>query len=377
MISIIQIASILLALLTFLVVVFKHKRNFYQKFLLQTYVLTLTYYASLVFLVQTGLILEYPHLRGTGPPVNYLHLVAFLLFIRSTRFDIKAPQKFDFFLLLIPILMLGLVSPFFFEDVAFKLDHIRNIVENQDALFYTQIGYMPAYWNFILQFGLGILFSAIGIYWLSKGLKEKKGSKNEYTWLICVATLMFFGNLFALASLLIDSSSIDLHSLNAYLFALYLIIIFLYLFFEPSVLYGSRINEPKKVSVTQVKADFSSSELEDYRRQLDRFFEENTIFLSSDFRQEDLANSLNVSKNHLSQMTTNIYQKNFNQLVNEKRIEKVLTKFEQSDWLNYSLEAVALEVGFKSRTTFIKAFKEKTGKTPSEYKKENNADTAY
>ncbi|WP_394330735.1 helix-turn-helix domain-containing protein [Lacinutrix jangbogonensis] len=50
-------------------------------------------------------------------------------------------------------------------------------------------------------------------------------------------------------------------------------------------------------------------------------------------------------------------------------MDVVLKKFSNLDWLNYSLEGVALEVGFKSRTTFIKAFKEKTGTTPSQYKK--------
>jgi len=33
---------------------------------------------GLVFLdPKQGLILEYPHIEGTGPPVNYLHLVTF------------------------------------------------------------------------------------------------------------------------------------------------------------------------------------------------------------------------------------------------------------------------------------------------------------
>jgi AraC-like DNA-binding protein len=42
---------------------------------------------------------------------------------------------------------------------------------------------------------------------------------------------------------------------------------------------------------------------------------------------------------------------------------------EDADWLRYSLEGIVQDVGFKSRTTFIKAFKEKTGSTPSQYKK--------
>jgi len=51
---------------------------------------------------------------STGPPVNYLHLVTFLLFIKSTSFDLKAPKKFDLILLFIPVVMLGLVFSFFF-----------------------------------------------------------------------------------------------------------------------------------------------------------------------------------------------------------------------------------------------------------------------
>ena len=59
---------------------------------------------------------------------------------------------------------------------------------------------------------------------------------------------------------------------------------------------------------------------------------------------------------------------NFNQLLNEKRIEVALRNLENSKWEHLTLEGVALEVGFKSRTTFNKAFKTKTGCTPSKYK---------
>ncbi len=332
--------------------------------------LSLAYYSCLIFLIKTGLIIDYPHLRGTGPPINYLHLVVFMLFIRSTVNNLKSPEPLDFILLCLPVLIFLGVAPFYFETLAFKIAHIQFILDNEDAIFYTTVGFIPAYWNFLWQFIVGMLFSSVAIYMITKKIKDIGNSKSEYIWLICVATLMLLGNFIGMTSLLFDSSSFDTHSLDSYLFAVYLIIIFLYLFLEPRVLYGTFLEIKKKVSGNkEIKNEFSHASLENYKTHIDDFFNSESAYLKSDFRQEDLANYLAISKSNLSQISSSIYQKNFNQLVNEKRIDVVLEKFENSEWLNYSLGGVAQEVGFKSRTTFIKAFKEKTGYPPSEYKK--------
>ncbi len=370
MLTTIQICSVIIGVLTFFVIVFKHKRNTYQKILLLVYVLSLTYYSALIYLIKTGLIIHYPHLRGTGSPVNFLHLVTFMLFVRSTVKNLKAPKRLDLILLCLPLLIFIGVAPFFFEDVAFKIDHIQIILNNEDSIFYITVGFISAYWNFLTQFMLGMLFSSTAIYMLAKRIGDKKNLKSEFIWLICVSSLMFIGNFIGLTSLLFDSSSFDTHSLASYVFALYIIIIFLYPFFEPRILYGTLVDVKKKISGTQdSNIEFTPKDFIRYREQIDGFFTTEISYLKPDFRQDDLAKFIEIPKKELSQITALLYHKNFNQLINEKRIEVALKKFENSDWLNYSLEGVAQEVGFKSRTTFIKAFKEKTGITPSEYKK--------
>lgn len=370
MLNTIQICSVIIGALTFLVIVFKHKRNTYQKILLLVYVLSLTYYSALVYLVKTGLIINYPHLRGTGSPVNFLHLVTFMLFVRSSVKNFKSPKRIDLILLCLPILILTGVAPFYFESVAFKIEHIQFLVSNEDSVFYITVGLISAYWNFLTQFSAGMLFSLTAIYMLAKKVKHKKDSKNEFIWLICVSSLMFLGNFIGLISLLFDSTSFDTHTLASYVFALYIIIIFLYPFFEPRILYGALVDVKKKISSSQYSTvEFTPKDFIRYREQIDGFFTSEISYLKPDFRQDDLAKFLSIPKKELSQITTQLYQKNFNQLINEKRIDVVLKKFSSLDWLNYSLEGVAQEVGFKSRTTFIKAFKEKTGATPSEYKK--------
>ena len=370
MLKTIQICSVIIGVVTFLVIVFKHKRNTYQKILLLLYVLTLTYYSALVYLIKTGLIINYPHLRGTGSPVNFLHLVTFMLFVRSIVKNLKAPKRLDLILLCLPLLIFIGVAPFFFENLEYKIDHIQFLISNEDSVFYITVGLIPAYWNFLTQFSVGMLFSLTAIYMLTKKVKDKQHSKSEFIWLICVSSLMFLGNFIGLISLLFDSTSFDTHSLASYVFALYIIIIFLYPFFEPRILYGALIDVKKKISGTQdTNIEFEPKDLIAYREQIDGFFTSEISYLKPDFRQDDLAKFLSIPKKELSQITTQLYQKNFNQLINEKRIDVVLKKFSNLDWLNYSLEGVALEVGFKSRTTFIKAFKEKIGTTPSEYKK--------
>jgi AraC-like DNA-binding protein len=374
MLKTIQICSVIISILTFLVILFKHRRNAYQKILLLTYIFSLTCYSYLIYLIKTGFILDYPNLWNTGSPLNFLHLAAFILFTRSIIKDLKKPKKLDFILMLLPLLSLVAMIPFYLMNVDFKINHIQKMLENKDAIFYATESLIPAYWNFIFQFGFGIIFSAIALYLILKVFKNKNKThlKSVFIWLICVASLMLFGNLIGLITLIFDSSTIDTHSLDSYIFALYIIIIFLYPFFEPRVLYGALLDVQKKISPTsEKKQELSESELNQYEKQIKLFFDSEVSYLKSNFRQDDLANHLDVSKSKLTQIVITIYNKKFNQLINEKRIEVVLQKFKNHEWLNYSLEGVALEVGFKSRTTFIKAFKEKTSLTPSEYKKLN------
>jgi AraC-like DNA-binding protein len=373
MLKIIQLCSIIISILTFLVIIFKHKRNAYQKTLLLIYIFSLTSYSYLIYLIKTGFILEYPHLWNTGTPINYLHLAAFMLFTRSVVKDLKKPKKIDFILMLIPFLSLIALIPFYLMDVDFKTNHIRKMLDHKDAIFYATESLIPAYWNYIFQFGFGIIFSAIALYLILSVFKNdaKVHLKSLFIWLISVACLMLLGNFIGFVTLIFDSSTIDVHSLDAYIFALYIIIIFLYPFFEPRVMYGALIYMQKKTaSAYEKKEEFTELELKQHKKQLMLFFNVEASYLKPDFRQDDLANYIGVSKNKLSQIIISTYNKKFNQLINEKRIEIVLEKFKNSEWLNYSLEGVGLEVGFKSRTTFIKAFKEKTNNTPSEYKKE-------
>jgi AraC-like DNA-binding protein len=374
MLETLQICSVILSVLTLCIIIFKHKRKKVQKTLLSIYIFSLTCYSFLLFFARSGIIIKYPHLWALGTPINYIHLVTFILFINSVVNNTSKIRKKEYFLFLLPIINIIALSSFYLKDSEFKKNHINYILQNQDALFYTKEGLLSSYWNYVMQLSFGVLFSLIALVLLIKGIRQltNKSSKIDLIWLSCVSSLMFLGNFIGVVSLIFDTSSLNLEVFASFLFAAYIVIIFSYLFFQPRVLYGSFFDELiLNKNENKQKIEFSKTDLCAYKIKIDTFFNIESNYLDSDFRQIDLANFIQVSKKTLSQLTTKIYQKKFNQLVNENRINYVLNKFENSEWLQYSLEGIALKIGFKSRTTFIKAFKEKTGVTPSLYKKEH------
>lgn len=74
-----------------------------------------------------------------------------------------------------------------------------------------------------------------------------------------------------------------------------------------------------------------------------------------------------ISAYKLSAFVNSKYQINFNEYLNRFRIGQVIEHLESGADSRKTLEAIALESGFKSRGTFIRAFKKEHSMTPSEF----------
>ena len=91
---------------------------------------------------------------------------------------------------------------------------------------------------------------------------------------------------------------------------------------------------------------------------------------SSDFSAQRLATLVGEKYNYVSQVINEKYGSNFNNLLNEYRIQEACKRINDlQKYGNYTIEAIANGVGFKSRTSFTQAFKKYTGLTPSEYQR--------
>lgn len=97
-------------------------------------------------------------------------------------------------------------------------------------------------------------------------------------------------------------------------------------------------------------------------------------YLDPDLDLEMLAQKLQLSRQHLSQILTTKAQKNFYAYVNEYRVQEVLRLMKIKP--QEKILALALEAGFQSKSTFNTYFKKVTDLTPSDYQLRLNAETA-
>ena len=99
----------------------------------------------------------------------------------------------------------------------------------------------------------------------------------------------------------------------------------------------------------------------------DMLLEETELYKDPDLTLSQLASKTGVSANLLSQAINTVKKKSFYQYINDYRIEAFIRAARQPESKKYTLISLAYDCGFRSKTTFNKYFKLKTGKTPSEY----------
>ena len=102
-------------------------------------------------------------------------------------------------------------------------------------------------------------------------------------------------------------------------------------------------------------------------KRIERTLEEQMPFLDPDFSLDDLARLMDTPKHHLYYCFNQILQKKFTQIRAEYRVRYATRLIEHGQTREKTLEAIGLESGFSSRSSFINAFREMTGKLPSEY----------
>jgi len=91
------------------------------------------------------------------------------------------------------------------------------------------------------------------------------------------------------------------------------------------------------------------------------------VFLSPDLTSKKFADIVESNTSYVSKTINDGFGKNFNALINEYRIEEVLRLFHEGQHQTFTIESIYQKAGFKSKSSFQKAFKAKTGVTATYY----------
>jgi AraC-like DNA-binding protein len=93
------------------------------------------------------------------------------------------------------------------------------------------------------------------------------------------------------------------------------------------------------------------------------------LYLDNDLSLGKLAEQLGISSHQLSELLNIHLNTNFYEYLNNLRLEEAITLLTQSDYQMTSLE-LAYAAGFNNKNSFYRTFKDKTGTTPSEYRRQ-------
>jgi AraC-like DNA-binding protein len=188
--------------------------------------------------------------------------------------------------------------------------------------------------------------------------------------LFCLALYMLFWliGIFELFDLVTWIERPLIYEICCLIFGIQIYIVSFYNLKYPEIF---KIPYPSSKKNKSKKKDFlNEKEIQNIRELVKTFLEKHQGYRKPELSLLILANEIDTTTNKLSWVLNNSYKKTFYELVNEYRVADFAQKIRQNKHKEFTLISLAYEVGFNSKSTFYKAFKEITKMTPSQYIKQ-------
>jgi AraC-like DNA-binding protein len=347
-------------------------------------------------LFHSGWYLRHPQFHKILYPFALLIAPLSYLYIRSVVWSEFRFRKYDWLILVPSILLFVTLTPYYLMPITAKIKYLTYYYSSNEARVQSSNGILPGYFFSFIRSTWSLLFIVFNYRVIENFTKQAtpKALIDNHIIIRWIKTLNYTLSVLLLTSIvsaiLAPIFKDDFHFVDISL-ALLTLIICLALFSRPKILYGiylpirvqdnNSTNEVSRYSAAAVSSDeekptkieaekefkLNTSDVHHYKNLLDSFFENQQPFLKPDYTLDQLVTELNVPRYALSAFINREYNMGFREFLNRQRINYLLMNLEKSEWQFFTLEAIAKECGFKSRTTFINNFKDITGLTPSAY----------
>lgn len=116
---------------------------------------------------------------------------------------------------------------------------------------------------------------------------------------------------------------------------------------------------------------FSNYDDQQQLKRLNSILKEKQLFARPGLSLKELSRELNLPSRYLSYLINRYHRKNFNEFINEHRIDAFITRAKSAEARHKTLLAIAFESGFNSKSSFNQVFKDHKGKPPSDYLNQN------
>jgi AraC-like DNA-binding protein len=287
---------------------------------------------------------------------------------------------------LIPFLIVLInYLPFYLMPIVEKRKIVQLILENLDYSFTYQAGVIPE--NIINIFRVVSIIIYTTAQW-NLIVKYKKHFKNVqierqvhdiihwlkiYAW-SCTAHVIAFVImvLFFLFNKSLFNSWGFLNLLPLIIYTVSFFIISSYFLIYPNVLNGLPFIKYKEMETNSLTNERSKVPFieEDYSVQIEKirqYFDDKKPYLNKNISLSQVSVELGLPIREVSYIVNNYYNNRFTDFINSYRIKYIINKINTSYLDQYTIESLALEAGFISKSGFYKSFKKLYNTTPLEY----------
>ena len=121
--------------------------------------------------------------------------------------------------------------------------------------------------------------------------------------------------------------------------------------------------------IKYAKSGLNSEQLLEHKHRLEQIMRVQQIYLWPDLTLPKLAQAVECSVNHLSQVINSGIGMSFFDYLNQHRIERARELLTELDGRSSAILNIAFTVGFNSNSAFYAAFKKSVGQTPAQYRR--------
>ncbi len=308
---------------------------------------------------------------GYGVSFLHYHLIG-VLFLLYTYFLFKINVNLKLWgsvIMLYTIIRWAVLIPYDYSEI----EEILSASEVTDDV----LGFVVDYYVSLLLNIVLLLFTFLKIKNLKFYVELNQPERISYLWL---KNLLIIAIVVYIAIFL--SSIISIFNEGQWLFFMQLesLIVSLFCFaiafaairFPVFAVYGDFDDLPVDAKAKYANSSLKIEESDQLWKQITEVMEKEKAYLNPTFRLNDLAEKTGESLHHISQLINQRQGMSFSDFVNQYRVQEAQSLLRSPRANEITILAIALEVGFNSKTAFYNSFKKITGKTPSAFKKELN-----
>lgn len=316
----------------------------------------------------TGFYQKYPALAHLEDGLAFLLGPLLYFYTRSVvykYFRLKASQLYH----LLPFVLVTAIFQVYYhsQSVEEKLFIQRAISERQlPAGFYITVFFV--YGHVFTYFLLAL--REIRIY--QRGIRELFSSTEKVSlkWLRFIIYTMMGILLISLVNVMAPYIGLEIWFLPTFA-----ILVGLFFLFVNAVVFKG-LQQPEifagleqKSTVRYTSSTLTSQEKEDIKNRLVDRMENGKVYLEPDLNLEELSAKVEIQPKKISQVLNESFGQNYYDFINSYRIDEAKRILSDSPDPKLTVLEVLYKVGFNSKSSFNTVFREKTGTTPSSFRK--------